>query len=213
MTFRRVGRDGLLVEVTDTRTAQRVFAMVQAVVDRGELPAPDDVVPAARTVLLDGVDRRRWQERLTAWPSAPAGEVAAPERDSPGEIVRIPVAYDGPDLSEVALAWGCRPDEVAARHGAQTYTVAFCGFAPGFAYCVADGGAGSALPSVPRRDDPRTKVPAGAVGFAGEYCGVYPNEMPGGWQLVGTTDAVMFDPSRDRAALLRPGNRVRFETT
>jgi KipI family sensor histidine kinase inhibitor len=92
-------------------------------------------------------------------------------------------------------------------HQAATYTVVFCGFAPGFAYCVGD----PARPPVPRRADPRTRVPAGSVGFAGDYCGIYPNEMPGGWQLVGTTELVLFDPARAEPALLSPGDRVKFE--
>ncbi len=85
--------------------------------------------------------------------------------------------------------------------------MAFCGFAPGFAYCVPT----EPLPEVPRRDVPRERVPSGSVALAGEYCGVYPTEMPGGWQLLGRTTAVLFDPGREEPALLVPGDSVRFQ--
>jgi KipI family sensor histidine kinase inhibitor len=117
------------------------------------------------------------------------------------------VRYDGDDLDVVARAWGCSTAEVIDRHTSTAYTVAFCGFAPGFAYCTSD----LPLPAVPRRSEPRPRVPAGSVALAAEYCGVYPRTMPGGWQLIGTTGAVLFDPRRDRPALLAPGTTVRFE--
>jgi len=95
---------------------------------------------------------------------------------------------------------------VIAAITAAELTVAFGGFAPGFGYLTG-------LPKqlhVPRRATPRTRVPAGAVGLAGEFAGVYPRPSPGGWQLVGRTDVVLFDPNREPPALLSPGTRVRF---
>jgi KipI family sensor histidine kinase inhibitor len=178
---------------------------------------PVDVVPAARTVLIDGIDPQAWRERLGALErlgdaaadpgtGADVAADAGSEQTETGEVV-VPVRYDGPDIGEVAAAWGCDEGEVVERHQAVTFIVAFCGFAPGFAYCTSGG----TLPAVARRDQPRTRVPAGAVGLAGEYCGVYPRQMPGGWQLIGTTDVTVFDPDREHPALLQPGTRVRFK--
>jgi KipI family sensor histidine kinase inhibitor len=106
----------------------------------------------------------------------------------------------------VAELTGLDEAEVVARHTAGEYRSGFCGFAPGFAYLTG-------LPPelhVPRRETPRTRVPAGAVGLAGPFAGAYPRASPGGWQLVGRTDAVLFDVDRDPPALLAPGIRVRF---
>lgn len=122
------------------------------------------------------------------------------------KAIEIPVRYDGPDLADVAAVWGVPEHEVPAIHAAAEFRVAFCGFAPGFGYLTG-------LPSrydVPRRATPRTAVPAGSVALAGPYTGVYPRSSPGGWQLIGTTDAVLWDHARVPAALLAPGARVRF---
>ena len=129
----------------------------------------------------------------------PAGEAA-------GEPVEIPVSYDGEDLPEVASLTGLDAEEVVRRHTAPEYTVAFLGFSPGFPYLV---GLDPAL-EVPRRDTPRTSIPAGSVGLAGGQTGIYPTASPGGWQLIGRTEVALFDPERDPPALLAPGSRVRF---
>jgi KipI family sensor histidine kinase inhibitor len=120
--------------------------------------------------------------------------------------VEITVVYDGPDLTEVARLTGLAEDEIVAAHTGTPWRIAFGGFAPGFAYLTG----GDPRLSVPRRDEPRTTVPAGAVGLAGEYSGVYPRPSPGGWQLIGRTDAVLWDADRDPPALLAPGGSVRF---
>lgn len=123
-----------------------------------------------------------------------------------GGLVELDVVYDGDDLPAVAQRWGLDVAAAAARHAAVTHTVAFCGFAPGFAYM-------SGLPgelAVPRRDTPRPRVPAGAVALAGTYTGIYPRPSPGGWQLIGHTDAWLWDADRDPPARLVPGTRVRF---
>lgn len=205
MRILSVGDHALLVEVADDRQAQAAYARIRAVEPGAGLAPPGDVVPAARTVLLDGCAdvmgwRRFLEEELTS------DRVQQPVVVT-GDEVTIAVRYDGADLEVVAAAWRCDVDEVVQRHQATTFTVSFCGFAPGFAYCTSH----PELPEVPRRDDPRTRVPAGSVALAGPYCGVYPREMPGGWQLVGTTSATVFDAGRDRPALLSPGDRVRFE--
>ena len=160
-----------------------------------------EVVPGARTLLLrlrapltDG-DRRR----LLALPVA---ELESAEQ----ELVTISVDYAGDDLAEVGRLTGLTADEVIRAHTGQQWTLAFCGFAPGFGYLV---GEDDRL-RVPRRTNPRAKVPAGAIGLADAFSGIYPREGPGGWQLIGRTDARVWDLDRDPPALLRPGVRVRF---
>ncbi|GGX87767.1 5-oxoprolinase subunit B family protein [Streptomyces fructofermentans] len=194
-----VGDRALLVEVAGAQEAQALHAELLRRRAEGSLSARE-VVPAARTVLLDGVDDPVGvAARLSAEP-LPA--VPPPVR----EPVRIPVRYDGPDLADVAAHWGVPPEEVARIHSAAEFRVAFCGFAPGFGYLTG-------LPdryAVPRHATPRTAVPAGSVGLAGPYTGVYPRSSPGGWRLIGTTDAVLWDHARVPAALLSPGTPVRF---
>lgn len=202
------GDRGLLVEVDDVSAALAVADAVRAHPSCGALVA--DVVPGARTVLL------------VALPGVAVGQVAAIvpaekhriDDDSgafqPGASQRevvIPVAYDGPDLAAVAELTGLSEAEVVAAHTGTPWRVAFGGFAPGFAYLAG----GDARLHVTRRAEPRSIVPAGAVGLAGEFSGIYPRESPGGWQLIGRTDAVMWDLDRPSPALLEAGMTVRFE--
>jgi KipI family sensor histidine kinase inhibitor len=164
-----------------------------------------DVVPAARTVLVAAEDERA----LAAAVASFAQVVADPADSSSGPHVDIDVVYDGPDLAEVAGAVGMSTDEVVDAHSAATFRVAFCGFAPGFAYLTG-------LPAglrLPRRPTPRTRVPAGAVAIASEYSAVYPTVSPGGWHLLGSTRLELFDVERDPPALLMPGTTVRFVAT
>ncbi|MFJ2649283.1 5-oxoprolinase subunit PxpB [Streptomyces sp. NPDC087420] len=195
-----VGDRALLVELADGEETAAFRAELLRRRAAGTLPAVREIVPAARTVLLDGLDD-------------PAGFAAGlltwelPPPDSPGSAtVSLPVRYDGPDLAEVAALWGMSEREVVRIHTAAEFRVAFCGFAPGFGYLT---GLGERY-AVPRRATPRTAVPAGSVGLAGPYTGVYPRSSPGGWQVIGTTDTVLWDASREPAALLSPGTRVRF---
>lgn len=162
------------------------------------LEAQAEVVLGARTVLVRGTpaDLRVLIARTTA--SAPRPDDTA--------VVEIPVTYDGEDLDEVAALTGLTPDQVVAAHTAAPWNVAFGGFAPGFSYLVG----GDPRLEVPRRRTPRTSVPAGSVGLAGEFSGIYPRESPGGWQLVGRTSLSMWDSHRAPPALLRPGSRVQF---
>lgn len=194
-----VGDTALLVEVASGEEAQALHAELVRRRAEGSL-AVREIVPAARTVLLDGLaDPDRLAAELTAAEVPPAPPRA-------GEAIELPVRYDGPDLADVAAHWGVPPREVARIHSGTEFTVAFCGFAPGFGYLTG-------LPArydVPRRATPRTAVPAGSVGLAGPYTGVYPRSSPGGWQLIGTTDAVLWNHARVPAALLSPGTRVRF---
>ncbi|MER7979745.1 allophanate hydrolase subunit 1 [Streptomyces sp. NPDC095817] len=194
-----VGDRALLVEVFSVEAAQALHAELLRRRAEGSLTVRE-IVPAARTVLLDGLDHpARVAERLPGWEIPPLGTRT-------DEAVEIPVRYDGPDLADVAALWGVPVHEVRAIHAAAEFRVAFCGFAPGFGYLTG-------LPErydVPRRATPRTAVPAGSVALAGPYTGVYPRSSPGGWQLIGSTDAVLWDHARVPAALLAPGTRVRF---
>jgi KipI family sensor histidine kinase inhibitor len=200
MLVRRVGSDALLVEVADSHEALSLAAHVRdGDTHLGNLGNIVDVVPGARTVLFDGVaDPVALRAALDAWVPGPG--------PAEGRLVELPTTYDGADLAVVAEAWGTDTAEVVRRHQATEFVVAFCGFAPGFAYLI---GLPADLP-VPRRASPRTRVPAGAVALAGPWCAVYPTASPGGWQLVGRTDAVLWDVTRPEPALLLPGTRVRF---
>ncbi|MFF3166443.1 MULTISPECIES: 5-oxoprolinase subunit B family protein [unclassified Streptomyces] len=199
MTALPVGDDALLVEVASGAQAQALHAELLRRRAEGSLSVRE-IVPAARTVLLDGLaDPARLASELAA-----ADVPAAPPHAR--ELVELRVRYDGPDLAEVAAYWGVSVGEAVRIHSGTEFTVAFCGFAPGFGYLTG-------LPArygVPRRATPRTAVPAGAVALAGPYTGVYPRSSPGGWQLIGSTEAVLWDHTRVPAALLSPGTRVRF---
>lgn len=165
----------------------------------------DDLVPASRTLLVVARPTTDLGELSRAVLLAAAG--ATPGRVGPQHgILEIPVRYDGPDLEEVAALTGLTPDEVVTAHTGTPWRVGFGGFAPGFAYLVG----GDPRLEVPRHPEPRTKVPAGAVGLAGAFSGIYPRESPGGWQLIGTTDIVLWDTDRQPPALLVPGTTVRF---
>jgi len=118
----------------------------------------------------------------------------------------IPVTYDGPDLAEVCAAHGIAPSRLVAAHTEPEYLVEAIGFLPGFGYLT---GLSASL-ATPRRPTPRLRVPAGAVGIGGSQTGIYPFASPGGWNLIGRTTAKLFDPARQRPALLAVGDRVRF---
>lgn len=167
-----------------------------------------DIVPASRTVLLK-LAGPRYQAAVRARLEKLRVDGEA-GRETPsttaGVDVIIDVVYDGADLEEVARLTGLSRDQVVALHTAAPMRVGFCGFAPGFAYLIG----GDERLQVPRRAEPRTRVPVGSVGLAGEFSGIYPRESPGGWQLIGHTDAVLWDVERDPPALLTPGATVQF---
>jgi KipI family sensor histidine kinase inhibitor len=169
------------------------------------LPGVLDIVPASRTVLLKLAGPRHQstvRRRLRALQVRPDMGATTP----PEQPMTIDVVYDGADLAEVADRTGLSTAQVINAHTASPWQVGFCGFAPGFAYLVG----GDPRLAVPRRPEPRSSVPAGAVGLAGEFTGIYPRRSPGGWQLIGHTDAVMWDIDRPNPALLTPGMWVQF---
>lgn len=188
----------LLVEADDLEEAMRLNLAWEAV------PGIVERIPGARTVLVR-FDPRRVSAADLAQTLAATQVDTAPLSDT-GEVV-IPVRYDGEDLDEAASLLGISAEELVNRHLAADWRVAFAGFAPGFGYVVS----GDPLFDVPRRSSPRTRVSTGSVALAGRFTGVYPRESPGGWQLIGRTDAVMWDIDRDPPALLSPGTAVRFE--
>jgi allophanate hydrolase subunit 1 len=226
------GPSAFLVEVADLAAVLALDAALRRLVDARRSPWDSvvDIVPAARTVLVvvaDGSDPGRpavaVREVVAGLGFAAVGEgslvgAGSPVREgSPGRqsgdasgpdggVVEVVVRYDGPDLADVALVTGLDEEEVVSAHTGTVWRVAFGGFAPGFAYLVG----GDPRLRVPRLDSPRSTVPAGSVGLAGEFSGVYPRASPGGWRLLGRTDAVLWDPQRDPPALLRPGVTVRF---
>lgn len=197
------GNHALLLEFDSTADVLAWTAQLHET----ELPGVVDIVPASRTILVKLASPRYQpgaRQRLSKLRPAPQPLAAEPVS---GQVdVTIDVVYDGADLHEVAALTGLTPAGVIAAHIGTPWRVGFGGFAPGFAYLVD----GDPRLQVPRRAEPRTSVPAGAVGLAGEFSGIYPRQSPGGWQLIGHTDAVLFDVDREKPALLTPGMRVQF---
>jgi KipI family sensor histidine kinase inhibitor len=193
------GDRALLAEVADAGERRRLDATLR----RHPLPGSVEHVPGARTVLVVA----RAPNDLPSLAAALRELVLDPDEapDGSDDLV-VEVRYDGPDLQDVATFVGISPDDVVERHTTQLWTVEFAGFAPGFGYLTgSEGGL-----EVPRRASPRTRIPAGSVGLAGPYSGIYPRASPGGWQLIGRSDAPLWDADRDPPALLTPGRRVRF---
>lgn len=223
VTLLPMGREAVLVEVAGTK---EVLALADALREQGGgqgaplwARALVEVVPAARTLLLRVADPgdlpavRSGVSALAA--SLDVATAGHPGGQEPGvgrgagdaSVVTLPVTYDGADLADVARLTGLDEQEVVAAHTGSSWRVGFIGFAPGFAYLVG----GDPRLHVPRRETPRTRVPAGSVGLAGEFGGIYPRPSPGGWQLIGRTEVTLWDLDRDPPALLRPGTAVRFE--
>ncbi|MCW2604219.1 MAG: allophanate hydrolase subunit 1 [Pseudonocardiales bacterium] len=196
------GDRAVLLELAD---AEAVAALAAALLD-GRPDGVEEIVPAARTILVRFDPRRvtasHLAERLARINLAP---IAEPARAA--DPVVIPVVYDGADLEDVARLADLSVDAVVQRHTAARYRCGFCGFAPGFSYLIG----GDPVLRVPRLDEPRAQVPAGSVAIAGEFSAVYPVASPGGWRLLGRTDARMWDLARASPALLPPGTAVRFE--
>jgi KipI family sensor histidine kinase inhibitor len=194
----RVGRTSALLELAGGDEVEAWRAELWRRRDAGDLSATD-IVTGARTVLVDGcADIETVIDAMRGWTPRAGSD------STPGEHVTIPIRYDGEDLEWVAAHLERSLDAFVAWHLDTEFRVAFCGFAPGFAYMT------GLDVSVPRLSTPRPRVRSGSVGLADTYCGIYPTSSPGGWRLIGTTDAVLFDPDRAAPALLTPGTRVRF---
>ena len=194
------GTTALLVELD---SLDEVLALYAALSEQ----RPDgvvDLVPAGSTILvvIDPAVSTLSRTRDALLATEPRPDLA----HRSGDPVEIGVVYDGEDLPELASILGCDTAELVERHTSEEWTVAFCGFVPGFGYLVGSHHTWD----VPRRSSPRTQVPPGSIALAGEYAGVYPRSSPGGWQLIGRTDDAIFDLERDPPALLQPGTSVRF---
>jgi KipI family sensor histidine kinase inhibitor len=205
-TLLTCGEHAVLVEVGGLDQVVSLDRAVREAVTAGTPGFTDvvDIIPAATTVLVVVAAKAgvaALGQALATLPAAAAGEVAGSD-----QVVEIPVRYDGADLADVAELTGLSIEEVIAAHTGTDWRVAFGGFAPGFAYLSW----GDPRLAVPRRKEPRTSVPPGAVALAGEFSAIYPRSSPGGWQLIGRTDVVVFDIERDPPALLQPGAVVRF---
>ena len=199
LTFHTASRRHLLVECADLTATMALHHSLEA----ADLPGVTELIPAARTVLLS-FDPARTSAEILAEAVRGLGHTESVS-DTAREVT-IEVRYDGEDLAEVADLLSVSPAEVVKRHQAATWQVAFAGFAPGFGYLAGD----DELFDVPRRSSPRTRVPIGAVALAGEFTGVYPRSSPGGWQLIGRTEARLWDLDRQPPALFVPGTIVRF---
>lgn len=189
----------ILLEFADLDASLGMLDALQA----NPIPGIREIIPGARTLMIQFDPGLIALDQLT---SAIASLSGAERKIYDGPLVEIPVRYDGEDLAEVASLIGMSTADVVRLHTQGEYCVAFTGFAPGFAYLAG----GDPRLAVPRRSSPRTRVPAGAVGLAGEFSGIYPKAGPGGWQLIGTTQLALFDIDRTPASLLQPGTRVRF---
>ena len=201
-TIRDYGDQALLLECEST---PQVLTLADTL-RRAQLPGVLDIVPAARTVLLKLIDtQHQGPTRQSLLRLRLETSDTAAQHGADADVV-IEVVYDGPDLTDVATHTGMAVAAVIEAHTATPWRVGFGGFAPGFAYLIG----GDPRLAVPRRNDPRTAVPAGSVGLAGEFSGVYPRQSPGGWQLIGRTDVVLWDIDRPRPALLEPGMWVQF---
>lgn len=198
----RVGESALLAEYPGTAEVLAAAAAVRALTPEHLV----ELVPAERTLLLAGTHPRDVPALSALLRELPAGE----ERGGQGPELTLGIVYDGEDLEEAAALLDLSTEALIEAHSAAEWTAAFGGFAPGFAYLVAGSDREAAAWDVPRRTEPRTAVPAGAVGLASRYCGIYPRSSPGGWQLIGRSAAELFDPHREPPALLNPGTRVRF---
>ncbi|MBP8257331.1 MAG: 5-oxoprolinase subunit PxpB [Opitutaceae bacterium] len=214
MECRHLGDCCVLVtmgETIDTEISQRV-ARLAAALRSCWLHGVLDVVPAFSALAVhfdpNGVGGTDPMQRVTEWIEAASRSEILPAVESARSFI-IPVCYDeecAPDLIEVALRLMMRPEELVARHSSITYRVGAIGFSPGFSYMLG-------LPAelqVPRRATPRTRVPPGSVGIGGVFTGIYPSDTPGGWNLIGRTACVLFDPAREDPCLLRTGDQVRF---
>lgn len=199
MRFLPCADSGLLVELDDLDSVLALYAALEPEAPPGVI----DLVPASRTLLLrlaSDADAAEVERTIRATRPVYGQQVTQ-------EVLRVPIVYDGEDLAEVASLTGLSEREVVDAHTGSEWTVAFGGFAPGFGYLAG----GDPRLVVPRRAESRTKVPAGSVGLAGEFSGIYPRQSPGGWQLIGRTNLEIWRIDRDPPAFLRPGVRVRFE--
>jgi KipI family sensor histidine kinase inhibitor len=197
--LRRCGESGWLLDLEDNQSVHRWAAAVRG----ARLTGVTEVVPGLNTLLVT-IDPSLTTQHVLRGALA---NLDPGEHDSTaGDHHVIDVRYDGEDIDEVARLTGLTSAQVVAAHTGTPWRVAFCGFAPGFSYLVG----GDPRLRVPRRNEARVRVPAGAVAIAGEFSSIYPRVSPGGWQLLGHTDATLWDVDAEPPAVLLPGAVVEF---
>ncbi|MGI9821861.1 5-oxoprolinase subunit B family protein [Agromyces sp. Marseille-Q5079] len=197
------GESALLVECD---SLDEVLALHDALAE-ARPPGVVELVPAARTLLVAVDPERMPLESAATWIRRIPAEAGSRVAGAHADPVTVPVTYDGVDLAATAAALGVSVEALVARHSGIEWRVAFVGFAPGFGYLVSDE-----WPfEVPRLDAPRPKVPGGSVALAGAFAGVYPRQSPGGWRIIGSTGATLWDPAAADPAQFVPGRTVRFE--
>jgi len=191
-------------EAIDLETNRKVHALA-ARLAQNPLEGVIETVPGYASLVVHYDPLTRTHAEITEWLAAHLN-VEGDTRPRPPRRVEVPVIYDGPDLPFVAQHCGLSVDEVIRLHSENDYTVYMMGFMPGFPYL---GKLPEAL-HVPRLKTPRTHVPAGSVAIAGGQTGIYPQDSPGGWRLIGRTDLKLYDPQRESPFLFAPGDTVRF---
>lgn len=211
MLIKPCGETALLIDLTDANrkplsAAMQLRLAIESASAAGELPGVTETIPAAATVLVYIDPRQISLQRAAELISALDLEAVAATTTNPGSHIEIPTVYTGPDLEPLANRLQLSPQQLIALHGEITWTAAFGGFAPGFMYLVSQD-----FPfTVPRLASPRAAIPAGSVALAGGFSAVYPQQSPGGWQLIGHTEVVMWDTQRPQPSLVQPGDTVRF---
>lgn len=205
MSVRPFGDRAFLIEL-EQRVDPAIVARSRAIADAWEARGLGPAVPAYSSAVVRFDPARTSHADAFAVAESIAVERSVPPEVPPGALIEIPVRYDGPDLAETASRSGLDVAALVDLHAAGTYTAWFLGFLPGFAYL------GPLDPRIaaPRQASPRPRVPAGAVAVADGQTAIYPAESPGGWQLIGSTDLRLFDPTADPPARIRAGDRVRF---
>jgi inhibitor of KinA len=205
MTVRPFGDRAFLIEL-EQRIDGAIVDAARAIADAWEARGLGEAIPAYASAVVEfDPDRTTWSDAAAA-----ANELAArPPRVSAaatGRLIEVPTLYDGPDLADTASRSGLTPEELVGLHSGREYQAFFLGFMPGLAYC------GTLDPRIdaPRLASPRARVPGGSVGVASGQTLVYPADSPGGWRLIGRTELKVFDPTREPAALIRAGDRLRF---
>ncbi|WP_226570818.1 5-oxoprolinase subunit PxpB [Mangrovibacter yixingensis] len=199
MRFLPCSLSSFLVELSTLDDTLALFSTLQAT----PLMGVEEIIPAARTLLVHFDPALTQATTLFTAIRQCEGQ---PQAARESRVISIPVHYTGEDLNEMAEYLGLSVESLIQRHTGALWQVAFCGFAPGFAYLVSR----EAGLHVPRRASPRTRIPAGSVGLAGEFSGIYPHASPGGWQLIGRTEETLFSLDRQPPALLQPGMQVQF---
>ncbi len=205
MSIRTFGDRAFLLEL-EQRIDPEIIERARVIADAWEISGIGEAIPAYASIVLRFDPSRTARAEALAAAEVLASEPPRALAAAAGRLIQIPTTYDGPDLNVAAARSQVTPAQLVDMHAGREYRAFFLGFMPGLAYC----GLLDPRIDVPRLQTPRSRVPAGSVGIANGQTLVYPFDSPGGWSLIGRTDLRMFDPTREPAALIRAGDRVRF---